>query len=498
MGVKVGTFVSPTTTGNQVVTHGLGEPPKALIIISNRSSLASGSSDLDFWHLFGVSDGATSRSYCVNSRHNATGASSRPTTVISASIIRIVANSAGSAVTEMQANLAAWDNNSFTLNWTVASATPANFIYMIIGGQNVNAKVLPFASPTATGTVSYTGVGFAPQLVIIGGTAFLSTLDSAQVASTMGHSIGVYDGTAQGTAGYIVTSGSDQRRSAVDAAAIFVPNDSPTAIVLRATAQSLNADGFTLNWTHTLTSPYLQFALCLAGLTRRKVASFQAPTAAGPQNVTGVGFQPQGLLFYSTLRTGANNQSDATINVGLCDGDLNQGQVSQLSVSAASPTNSRRHWSSAHVYRKIDSSGAVVESAAVSAVGSDGFTLNWSTPDTAQETIYCVALGTTLVVPISLGGQVSSAGAVSRGFRRSLSGALAPTGALTVMRVRLLSVAGALSPTGALIKGVAKGLAGALAPTGAVRLARAGWRGARRLRAVISDAVGNIVGHILP
>lgn len=76
---------------------------------------------------------------------------------------------------------------------------------------------------------------------------------------------------------------------------------------------------------------------------------------------------------------------------------------------------------------------------------------------------------------------LTSPGVLVLRFRQAFTGTLATSGALASRRIRKVTVTGTLATAGV--------LAG---------IKRVAWQGLRRLRAVITDAIGNIKGHILP
>lgn len=80
-----------------------------------------------------------------------------------------------------------------------------------------------------------------------------------------------------------------------------------------------------------------------------------------------------------------------------------------------------------------------------------------------------------------LSGALSAYGVLVLRFRQAFTGTLATSGALASRRIRKVTVTGTLATAGV--------LAG---------IKRVTWQGLRRLRAVITDAIGNIKGHILP
>ena len=59
-----------------------------------------------------------------------------------------------------------------------------------------------------------------------------------------------------------------------------------------------------------------------------KVGTFAAPTSAGSQNVTGVGFQPNALVVWSTASDAVGFSDGARMGFGIASGTSNQWSAS--------------------------------------------------------------------------------------------------------------------------------------------------------------------------
>src|SRR3954469_19750231 len=71
---KVGTFVTPAAGGTQTIVHGLGRPPKALILWTTGAQTL-GTINPSHQLAVGLSDGTTSLSVATNSDDNGGGVS---------------------------------------------------------------------------------------------------------------------------------------------------------------------------------------------------------------------------------------------------------------------------------------------------------------------------------------------------------------------------------------------------------------------------------------
>ena len=89
-----------------------------------------------------------------------------------------------------------------------------------------------------------------------------------------------------------------QRGQRTDACILII--DSAQSVAKKASWVSMDADGFTLNFTTAGGSPNQGFSLALKGVTA-KAGSFSKSTSGAPasQAVSGVGFQPSLVLLSS-------------------------------------------------------------------------------------------------------------------------------------------------------------------------------------------------------
>jgi hypothetical protein len=169
-------------------------------------------------------------------------------------------------------------------------------------------KVGQFAKSTGAATVAQavTGVGFRPSLVILwtaGETADATfQADNHQaIGATSGASESgaisqsVRDNTSATVAGHTAAR--------VAAKALTLVHHDQT---LRAECDltSFDSDGFTLSWTTNNAVATIVHYLALRDV-RAKVHNFQLNTATGVQAITGIGFQPELVIFLGPISGGA-------------------------------------------------------------------------------------------------------------------------------------------------------------------------------------------------
>src|SRR5262245_38881916 len=159
--IKVGSFTKTTggAPATQLVPHGLGQTPKAIILWTEGKTNQSFSPNS--LYAFGMTDGTTSKSVAMASQTSSFTQvagrllANRPLTIVDWNPIVLA-----------EADLQSWDANNFTLNWIVNNATAYVVHFIAIGGPGVSAKVVSWTMGTTIGSKAVTGVGFAPDLVL--------------------------------------------------------------------------------------------------------------------------------------------------------------------------------------------------------------------------------------------------------------------------------------------------------------------------------------------
>lgn len=160
-------------------------------------------------------------------------------------------------------------------------------------------KVGSFQLNTVTGNKSVTGLGFQPKLLI-----FFHTPDTVDIVNqTANHNwaMGATDGTNQFALCTFSANGNSVGESAYGAHCLTncIVGSIDSVTSWRATIVSMDGDGFTINQPTAPPVGVRVGYLALGGtLTGWQVGAFQAGTV-GSQSVTGLGFQPSGLLAFT-------------------------------------------------------------------------------------------------------------------------------------------------------------------------------------------------------
>jgi hypothetical protein len=211
-------------------------------------------------------------------------------------------HAAGTA--QLDATMTSLDVDGFTMNFATHAATTYSIFYMAIKGGRW--KVGSGNSPTAAGNQAYTGVGFTPVGATIFGMAFAAGTSIGQGDSFW--ILGGINPDATGRAlGYRVGNAINQRSSAGYAAKCIHVLASSTAIRLEGNPTSLDADGFTINFT-TVNATAFEFGW----LT---FASSGSPQALAPAIAANVGeWTNENGIADPTAMAGSINDltSDAT------------------------------------------------------------------------------------------------------------------------------------------------------------------------------------------
>lgn len=379
----VGSFTANTATGSQAVT-GVGFTPKAILFWMSGSSAASGTWQSDVRQSIGFTSGAA-ESYSVAGASDDAAADSNTGRRIAAKCVTVI--DVDGATTIGEADLTSFGADGFTLNWTDAPATAHNINFLAIGGADVQAKVVNWTSPTATGNKAVAGVGFTPDVVLHASYGNPSAVPS----SLANHSLGFGSMDASGgqwtnalhSTDALATSDTGRYQRTDKTIAVL---NGPSALAEEAAFVSMDADGFTTNWTTAVASAVQYISLALSGVSA-KVGNFAKTTAAAPasQSVTGVGFQPGAVLLSNTLQvasTAVNSNAIWSLSGG---DDTNERAVAQVDLDAQATTDADSIWKNDKVALLTTDGPAVYAEADLTSFDVDGFTLNWTT-NAAQAT----------------------------------------------------------------------------------------------------------------
>jgi hypothetical protein len=199
-----------------------------------------------------------------------------------------------------------------------------------------------FTKKTSTGTQTIAGVGFQPTAVIFywtqqtaAGTVTGASGGAGFATATAGFGASVAMVNAVHAANNACPAGQNNNRCSIEerqrsvTSPIIIFNNAvgPPAVVGKATLQSVNSDGFVLNWTTSDAAAYVINYIALGGdITNAFVGNFDMGTmsqctnpAAPPANnsITGIGFEPNFVMFLNASdNTNDTSFPDANFSVG--------------------------------------------------------------------------------------------------------------------------------------------------------------------------------------
>lgn len=251
--------------------------------------------------------------------------------------------------------------------------------------------------PVATGNQSVTGVGFLPKAVLFYYT--LQTADGSGVNFEWG--IGAMTGTGAGNQWAVwatsldAAAASDNDSRTSNANCVTAINSSATTI-LAATYVSFDADGFTINWSVVTSGVDIHWvAFGGADLTNAKAGTFNKSITATPpavsQSVTGVGFQPDALLFCATRQAqDVGNTTGARFGLGAAISSSSRWTNSYFG-TGGSATMNNGYYQRTSLCLSILGTNVVEAEADFTSMDADGFSVSWSTNDTGARRIHYLA-----------------------------------------------------------------------------------------------------------
>lgn len=312
---------------------------------------------------------------------------------------------AGTGTVSSEAVLSSFDSDGFTLSWTTNNVAEAQVIhYIALGGSDVQAKVLNFATTGTTSDTAATGAGFKPNLVLLPASLTSQALNSAQTQ----HSLRFGAGTGP-AARWSISRSTTQALSAQ--AWRWHRNDRLIANVATAGASnsvfdlvSMDADGFTIHPDDaTAQSAVHQVgALCLK-VPSVTVGTFLKPTSGAPAaHTVSLGYAPSLVLLASDQDINrANAFSQTGSRGGLSAFTAAGAEASVHSIpDVANPIAFAALEKSSKAAVKIDNATPALDAEATGTLGGGDFTLTWNANDAVATEFGYIAIG---VAPLPKG-----------------------------------------------------------------------------------------------
>lgn len=249
----------------------------------------------------------------------------------------------------------------------------------------------------STSQIVVTGVGFQPKIVLMWCMGQSGTSDTAGRASwegSIGAAISTTDRCAMAAQDKDAAAAHTGGTAFTTTGCLQEINDTP-AISGKLDLASMDADGFTLDVDDAFDANLRVHFLALGGadLTNCKTGLITPTNAAAPfdQGITGVGFQPDAVLFLCPMATGNTDVIASTrlgFGIGAATGpaageqwaaifSADQGAVTTETFSYALDGECIAH-------NSLSTDLAVDDRAVLKSMDADGFTLTWSELNTSN------------------------------------------------------------------------------------------------------------------
>ena len=294
------------------------------------------------------------------------------------------------------------DADGFTLSWTTNDAVANRIGYLAIGGlDNVATGSL---SLTTTGNVATTAPGFQPDIVFVLNPGAVTTLDSTSGSES--HSFGAMTTTDQWCVlGFTSDAQATSNTYRMHATDQILLGSSGGGAVANASASrvSLDATGFTINVGALGSSRQIVWVAIKGG--GHDLGTFDKATGAAPasQSITGIGFEPAGVLLASDQNvTTALSADHNRFGLGVSDGTTEYAVAfSDTDNLADTSVDSRQTLGKA--FLKVNNDTQTVDAAADLTPTSDGFDLAWTTNDAVATKLFYWAFGPAAAPEIDYG-----------------------------------------------------------------------------------------------
>lgn len=266
----------------------------------------------------------------------------------------------------------------------------------------LNAKVVSFLlSDGVVGTTqAITGVGFQPKAIIFFWGGSLSATDEQASANTrfgMGFAVSSTDRGYQSS--FIEDGAATMNTAVVSGRDGCIGTSAAGAQDGRWDLVSMDTDGFTLivDIDAPLASAVRVHALCIGGtdLTNAVGGQFNRTGATGNQSVTGVGFQPDIVFFFSTGQGGPYPDFDAAArwNFGAAISAAQQLTLWGFSEDATAASNTEKYMRFDECIFNEINAGFAHQRATFVSQDVDGFTINWLTGTNTHPHMYLALKG---------------------------------------------------------------------------------------------------------
>jgi hypothetical protein len=272
-------------------------------------------------------------------------------------------------------------------------------------GISVKQGTLIKTTAGAPVSQSVTGIGFKPNAVIFFWTRQVaegfSNGDNPNANDNFG--VGFATGPANERAVSVTAldasgSSADGRRRSDNKMIIFLTGGGSPALAAEAELTSLDADGFTINWTTNNARAYIIHYIALGGdISNAFAGTFNLTNGAGNDSVNTLAFQPDFVMFLWSFTEAVNTDTaDAEVGIGFAQSPTARGAMVYAAEDGRGTNNSKR-WQ-----QRTDSVILILNPAAnppnqdaiadFVSMDANGFTVSKSTLPAANVPIFYLAL----------------------------------------------------------------------------------------------------------
>lgn len=388
---KVGSFRRSAARGRQMVSHGLGVMPAALLVWTAGVPTEGFVSGVRFGMGFAARTSDGFRAGAVSTFHQN---DAKPTNNSRRAAAHLVSVVDANETLYLEGDLVAWDATTITLDWTTNRGDATMVHFLAIGGPGVSATVLDWDA-TQNGRKSVTGLGLRPDTLLhLWAGAALATLGTSAPDGNFG--LGVMSSAGQWALDLQSPDGDDENTTMrAQRGDVGVNMQRFDAVRRRARLVSLDADGFTLEQSTSDAAPTRVLTLALSGVAASAGSLAKTKGEDGTvQTTTGVGFRPGALLLAGVQEeAGIAFSSHSYFGLGVTDGKT-QLASAFTDFATASPTVPESLDQPDRAFVKLAADGRLPEAEArLSGFSADGFALEWVANDPFATQIFYLAFG---------------------------------------------------------------------------------------------------------
>jgi len=264
-----------------------------------------------------------------------------------------------------KADLNAFTDANFSLDWETNSAAEIQYHYLLIAGEGIEANIVQMVAQTVDATPQSVahGMTIQPTALLAISTHGLQPAPSFDSSAETGMTMGASDLTTD-RAGSTFGAGGGARAQTAN---FLTHAQAAEPVVEKATVTSVDATNINLLWSIADTAEYYYF-LCLSGCSV-KVGTYNSPATPATVTVnTGLSSLSGFVTWGIGNPTTALVEDDAFITFGASDGTNNACAGSMLELD---DTDADRFNSSSKCLQVYDFAGTELEAATATFSGGD-------------------------------------------------------------------------------------------------------------------------------